>query len=86
MASDGLITASFYQGERLAMKINIVSFSDTGLESYPDITSVLLNSLMTVSGESIAIPKSYKCVKDGLPAIASALKECDALFILTSLD
>ena len=68
------------------MKIDIVSFSDTGLENYPDITSVLLNSLMTVSGENIAIPQSYKSVKEGLPAIASALKKCDVLFILTSLD
>lgn len=68
------------------MKIDIVSFSDSGLESYPDITSVLLNSLMTVSGESIAIPKSYKSVREGLPAIASALKKSDVLFVLTSLD
>lgn len=68
------------------MKIDIVSFSDTGLEAYPAIASVLLNSLMTVSGENIAIPKSYPTVKEGLPAIASALKSCDVLFILTSLD
>lgn len=68
------------------MKIDIVPFLDSGLESYPAIASVLLNSLMTVSGEKISIPKSYETVKEGLPAIASALKECDVLFILTSLD
>lgn len=60
----------------------MLSFGARPEAAYPKIISVLLNSLMSVTGEQLTLPETFANVKDGLQSVAQAFRAGGLIFLM----